>query len=529
MGTGTAHETRMPRTDPDDHVLLTPAAAAAVDRTAMADGIAGHVLMENAGRAVFREILRRFPPRPVAVLCGPGNNGGDGWVVARRLREAGWPVRVLALVPRERLAGDAARAAARYDGPVAPLAPEGLAGAGLVVDALFGAGLSRDLEGPARAVVETATAAGLPVVAVDVPSGVDGATGAVRGAAPRCGLTVTFVRAKPGHLLLPGRLYVGELVVADIGITDDHVRAHDEGLRRLHPALFRHLLRPRTPLDHKYRFGHAVVVGGPPHATGATRMAAEAALRAGCGLVTVACTPEALPVYAARHTAVMTRPWRHGAELDALLADRRVTALLFGPAAGVDDGTRALVPRLLAHGRPTVLDADALTVFRDDPAALFDRLGPHCVLTPHDGEYARLFPFRGDRLSRARRAAETAGAVVLLKGGDTVVAAPDGRAAVMADAPAELATAGSGDVLAGILVGLLARGLPAFEAACAAVWLHAAAAWRAGGPLTAETLLETLLAARAELEREDACRAGLPEGTAASCVDGEEPARSLPR
>ncbi len=488
------------RTDPDDHILLTPAAMAAVDRTAMADGIAGHVLMENAGRAVFREILRRFAPRPVAVLCGPGNNGGDGWVVARRLREAGWPVRVLSLVAPERLRGDAARAASRWPGPVEPLEPARLAGAALVVDALFGAGLARELEGVARATVETVTAMGLPVVAVDIPSGVDGASGAVRGAAPRCALTVTFVRAKPGHWLLPGRLHVGELVVADIGVTDDHVAAHDEGLRRLHPALFRQLLRPRTPLDHKYRFGHAVVVGGPPHATGATRMAAEAALRAGAGLVSVACRPEALPVYAAHHTAVMTKVWRDEAELDALLRDRRIRTVLFGPAAGVTPQTRALVLRILAHGRPTVLDADALTVFHDAPEALFHQLRPDVVLTPHDGEYARLFDFTGDRLQRARAAAQRAGAVVVLKGGDTVVAAPDGRAAIMAEAPPELATAGSGDVLAGILVGLLARGLPAFEAACAAVWLHAAAARRLGRPFTAEELLQTLSPARAELE-----------------------------
>jgi len=485
---------------PERHILLTPAAMERVDRTAMGDGVAGHVLMENAGRAVYRAVLERFTPRPVAVLCGPGNNGGDGWVVARRLAEAGWPVRVLSMVPRERLKGDAARAASLWQGGVEPLEPQRLAGAALFVDALFGAGLSRDLEGPVRACVEALNATGLPVVAVDIPSGVDGTDGRIRGAAVRACLTVTFACAKPGHLLLPGRTFTGELLVADIGICDGHIAAHDEGIRRLHPDLFAPLLRERGPEDHKYRFGHAVVVGGPPHATGATRMAAEAALRAGAGLVSVACTPDSLPVYAAHLTAVMTKPWRSPEELDRLLADPRITAVAFGPGAGVHEGMRDLVLRILAHGRPTVLDADALTVFRDDPLALFGRLSERCVLTPHDGEYARLFPHRGDRLSRARLAARECGAVVVLKGGDTVVAAPDGRAAICDHAPPTLATAGTGDVLTGILAGLLAQGLPAFEAACAAVWIHGEAARLVGGPLIAEDLIlrvpQALAAAR---------------------------------
>lgn len=490
------------------HILLTPAAMGRVDRTAMEDGVAGHALMENAGRAVYRAIVERFSPRPVAVLCGPGNNGGDGWVVARRLRQAGWPVRVLSMVPREKLKGDAARAAALWEGEVEPLEPARLAGAALFVDALFGAGLSRDLEGAARACVEALDGSGLPVVAVDIPSGVDGTDGSIRGAAARAVLTVTFACAKPGHLLLPGRTRVGELVIADIGICDHHIAAHDEGIRRLHPDLFAHLLRGRRPEDHKYRFGHAVVVGGPPRITGATRMAAEAALRAGAGLVSVACTPESLPVYAAHLTAVMTKVWESAEELDGLLADPRTTAVLFGPGAGVNGRTRELVLRILAHGRPTVLDADALTVFRDDPLALFSRLGPQCVLTPHDGEYARLFAHRGDRLTRARLAAHECGAVVLLKGGDTVVAAPDGRAAICDHAPPALATAGSGDVLAGILTGLLAQGIPAFEAACAAVWIHAEAARLVGGPLIAEDLIPRIPRAWLRAREEAAPRAG---------------------
>ncbi len=484
---------------PGDHVLLTPARMAEVDRAAVAAGIASRVLMENAGGAVFRAIVARYRPCAVVVLCGPGNNGGDGYVVARRLREAGWPVRVAALVPPERLSGDAAWAASRWGGPVEELAPAALLGCALVVDALFGGGLARDLEGPARAVAEMVNAMPLAVVAVDIPSGVDGASGAVRGAALRADLTVTFGRAKPGHLLLPGRLYRGELVVADIGIPDEVVAAHDEGIRINHPDLWRRYLRARGPCDHKYRFGHAMVVGGPASTTGATRLAAEAALRAGAGLVSVLTTPEALPTYAAHLTAVMTKVYATLDELDRWLGDRRTTAVLYGPGAGVEEATRRRLERVLAAGKPAVLDADALTVYRDDPAALFRRLRPDCVLTPHDGEYARLFAVSGDRLRRAREAARCAGAVVLLKGADTVVAAPDGRAAIQPEAPAGLATAGSGDVLAGILVGLMAQGMPAFEAAAAAVWVQAEAGRCAGALFTAEDLLSGIGSALAPL------------------------------
>ncbi len=485
-----------------DHILVTPARMAEIDRAAIAGGIDGSVLMENAGSAVWRAIVQRFDPTPALVLCGPGNNGGDGYVVARRLREAGWPVRVAALVPPQRLRGDAARAAARWDGPVAELEPALLAGTGLVVDALFGAGLSRDLEGRAREIVELLNAMPVPVVAVDIPSGVDGGTGAVRGAAPRARLTVTFVRAKPGHYLLPGRLHRGELVIADIGTTDATVQARDEGIRLNHPELWRARLPRRGPLDHKYRFGHAFVVGGPPATTGATRMAATAALRVGAGLVSVLTTPEALPVYAAHLTAVMTKVYRNPAEFRAWLEDRRTTAILHGPGAGVEDATRERALAVLTTGKPAVLDADALTVFAGCRERLFAALGPQVVLTPHDGEYARLFPTKGDRLARARAAAAESGAVVLLKGGDTVVAAPDGRAVIQGEAPASLATAGSGDVLAGILLGLLAQGVPSFEAAAAAVWLQAEAARLAGESIIAEDLLQSLAAALASVRQE---------------------------
>lgn len=472
--------------------LLTPATMARVDQAAIQAGTAGIVLMENAGRAVVREIRRRFPPSRTLVLCGPGNNGGDGWVVARRLREQGWPVRVASLVPRERLQGDAALAAARWPGPVEPFAGLDPGSAELVVDAIFGAGLARDVTGDAAAVIDTVTARGLPVVAVDMPSGIDGATGEVRGTAPRACLTVTFVRAKPGHWLLPGRRYRGELVVADIGIADRFVQEQDEGLRRNHPRLWSHLLPRRGPESHKYHFGHLFVVGGPRATTGAARLAAVAGLRAGAGLVSVLCEHDALDIYAAHLTTVMTKPFADLGEFRDRIADRRITAFVHGPGAGMRAATKERTLALLATGRPTLLDADALTVFADDRATLFAHLHRECVLTPHDGEYARLFAHTGSRLQRARAAARECGAVVLLKGGDTVVAAADGRAVVLGDPPPALATAGTGDVLAGIIGGLLAQGVPSFEAAAAGAWIHAEAARRLARPLIAEDLLAVL-------------------------------------
>ena len=352
----------------DDGVLLTPAAMAAVDRAAIAAGLPGTWLMENAGRAVTRAITTRFAPQPVLVLCGPGNNGGDGYVVARLLHQAGWPVRLASSVDDAALKGDAAWAAASWPGSVEPLSAATLDGAGLVVDALFGAGLARPLEGIVREVVEALGS--IPVIAVDVPSGVDGATGGILGAAPTAALTVTFCRRKPGHLLLPARSRCGELVLAEIGIPDDLVAEADEGLRANEPRLWSRLLPVRTEDSHKYRFGHALVVGGPKETTGAARLAAMAALRVGAGLASIACRPDALPTYAAHLTAVMTKPVADATALATLLTDGRLSALLIGPGAGAGEGTRGLVQAVLAAGRPTVLDADALTSFADHRDAL---------------------------------------------------------------------------------------------------------------------------------------------------------------
>lgn len=482
--------------------LLEPSEMARADAAAIARGVPGRVLMENAGRAVADLVGHRWPVGSrVLILCGPGNNGGDGWVCARILRERGFVVRVMTLVDRSRLVGDAAEAAERWRGAVEPIESGRLVGAlrecRVVVDALFGAGLARPLEGLAAETIAAVNASGRPVVAVDLPSGIDGADGRSLGTAIRARWTVTFFRMKPGHLLLPGRLACGATLVADIGIPASVLDGIGPRARRNLPELWRDHLHAPGLGDHKYSRGHAVVVSGPLAHTGAARLAAEAALRVGAGLVTLASPPGALVVNASHLTAVMLARMDGAEGLAEILADARRNALVLGPACGVGEGTRALLDVSLASSAALVLDADALTSAAEDPAPIFAGVAARAasvVLTPHEGEFARLFPDLAQSAStlskpdRARRAAERSGAIVILKGADTVIAAPDGRIAISDNAPADLATAGSGDVLAGLVGGLLARRLPAFEAACCAVWLHGECGRRAGPGLIAEDL-----------------------------------------
>ncbi|MDH3475459.1 MAG: NAD(P)H-hydrate dehydratase [Rhodospirillales bacterium] len=473
--------------------LLSVAEMGRADAAAVAGGVPGRELMEHAGRAVADAIRARWQPSPVLVCCGPGNNGGDGFVAARHLAEAGWPVRLALLGQKAALKGDAAHHAGLWSGEVLGLETGVLERADLIVDALFGAGLDRPLAGAARDLLAEATARDLPVVAVDVPSGLSGDTGEVLGAvAPRAALTVTFFRKKPGHLLLPGRAHVGELVVADIGIPETVLNEIAPRTWENGPGLWAAAYPRREAEDHKYRFGHAVVLGGAT-VTGAARLAARAALRVGAGLVSVACPREALTIYALSSASVITRPLDTEADFAALLAEPRHNAFLLGPGNGVTAETRARSLAALGAGKAVTLDADALTVFQDQPEALFAAIDGPTVLTPHEGEFQRLFPdLEGDKLSRARAAAARCGAAVLLKGADSVIAAPDGRAAINANAPPALATAGTGDVLAGLVAGLLAQGMAPFEAACAGAWLHGESASGLGPGLIAEDLPEAL-------------------------------------
>ncbi|MDE2513248.1 MAG: NAD(P)H-hydrate dehydratase [Alphaproteobacteria bacterium] len=499
--------------NPTDYALLTPAEMAAADRAAAAAGVAGTVLMEAAGRAVAEAIMRRWSPRPVSVLCGPGNNGGDGFAAARRLAAAGWRVRVGLLGSRDTLRGDAREHATRWRGEVEPLSPVLLDGAGLVIDALFGAGLSRPLDGLARTVVEALIKRRLPVVAVDVPSGLDGATGAVLGVAAPAAITVTFFRKKPGHLLLPGRLLCGDVQLADIGIPAAVLATIGPRTYENDPALW--LDAYPWPVDgtHKYKRGHAVVFGGATM-TGAARLAARAAQRVGAGLTTVAAPAAAFSIYAAALESILVARMTGAGDFARLMADERHNAILVGPGAGVTPATRRAALAALATRRAVVLDADALTVFAKERKTLFKALaGAQAVITPHEGEFARLFSVAGDKLARARAAAVESRAVVVLKGTDTVIAAPDGSAAINANAPPALATGGTGDVLAGLVVGLRAQGLDPFRAACAACWLHGDVAQECGVGLIPEDLVAHLPAALARLAARGALakdrRAGL--------------------
>jgi NAD(P)H-hydrate epimerase len=467
--------------------VLSCTEMAAADAFAVKAGMPSLTLMENAGRAVADAITARFKPCSVVVLCGPGNNGGDGFVVARLLDESGFTVRVATDGGHR---GDADAMAAKWSGHTEALTPEALRGAKLVVDGLFGAGLSRPLEGAAASVVEALN--DLPVVAIDMPSGVSGDTGqALSAVHVTAVLTVTFHRKKPGHLLLPGRTLCGKIVLADIGIP---AHAAATQLHENAPALWAYPW-PRAD-GHKYSRGHCVVVSGGPTATGAARLAARGSLRIGAGLVTVASPPNAVMVNAAHLTAIMLKAFDGAAGLAKLLEDRRLNSIVIGPALGIGGETRELVMAALNSGAACVLDADALTAFRDDPDALFARLHDRCVLTPHDGEFERLFPgLREDaqnKVAAVRAAAARAGATILLKGGDTVIAQPDGRAVINANAPPTLATAGAGDVLAGFIAGLMAQGMTGFDAACAGSWLHGDAALRAGPGLISEDLPEFL-------------------------------------
>jgi hydroxyethylthiazole kinase-like uncharacterized protein yjeF len=481
--------------------LLTVAEMREADRLAIEAGVPSLTLMENAGRAVATCVGADYPGAKVSVLCGPGNNGGDGFVAARILKEQGFDVRLGLLGDKSALKGDAAAMAKRWTGKVTSL-KEALPRARdnvVIVDALFGAGLSKPLDGEALEAARHVSAGRMPVVAVDVPSGLDGDSGKVLGggATFHATHTVTFFRRKPGHVLYPGRQICGEIHVAEIGIPESVLDDISPQTFENTPALWRQGFAWPGMSGHKYTRGHALVVSGPVHATGAARLAARGALRMGAGLVSVASPLDAVAVNAAHLTGIMIKPFNGADGLKEILSDNRLNAVVVGPGVGLGPATRALVSACLESSARIVLDADALTSFFDEADALFGRVkGKEAVLTPHEGEFERLFPgllsSSPSRLAAAREAAAKAGCVIVLKGPDTVVATPDGRAAINTNAPPTLATAGSGDVLAGFIAGLLAQGMDVREAACAAVWLHGECANYFGPGLIAEDLPEIL-------------------------------------
>jgi NAD(P)H-hydrate epimerase len=480
---------------------------------AFASGLDSFIAMQRAGEAVIAAIIAGWSPRPTLVLCGPGNNGGDGYIVAAGLRGAGWPVGVLASAAPTTV--DSRHAAEIWAGAGANEAgaqnvdPAWPSASGLIVDGLFGIGLTRAIAGPAADLIDRANRSGAPIVAIDIASGIDADRGEALGPAIQATLTVTFGWAKPGHLLLPGRQHAGQLQIADIGLPAEPALATGPQLWRNEPGWWRDHVPVPDATAHKFSRGHLIAVGGGVM-TGAIRLGVRAARRVGAGLVTVLAPVSAVPIYTADQPGIIVRARPDGAaeqpakgelSLTTVLEDRRISTVLIGSGLSSGRETTELLRTALGSGRPLVIDGgglDALAALLADTG----RLTPGTrILTPHEGEFRRLCPdlAEGSKVERALAAARRFGAVVILKGADTVIAAPDNQAAINGTAPAYLATAGSGDVLAGIAAGLLAQGMATFPAACAAVWLHAEAARLFGPGLIAEDLPDLLPSALAGL------------------------------
>ena len=484
------------------HELLTPREMGEADHTTIAAGTPGITLMERAGLAVADEIATCLPfGTKISVFCGPGNNGGDGFVVARLLRQRGYPVRVGLVGDRARIAGDAALALEACPLEIEAAGTDLVEWAGCIVDALFGAGLTRAIEGGAADLIEAINASNAEVVAVDLPSGVDGRDGQVRGAAIIAERTVTFFRKKPGHCLQPGKSQCGFVRVADIGIPVEVLGTIGIGLCENNPGVWADWWHPPVIDAHKYSRGHCVAISGPVASTGAIRLAARASLRVGSGLVSIATPSSALIVHASHATAIMTKVADTRDQLDDLLNDARVRSAIVGPGLGLTDSGREQVTGVLASNVAAVLDADALSLFTDAPDDLFSqieaRLPAATILTPHEGEFRRLFPDLASdpalsKIDKARAAAHRSRAFVLYKGPDTVIAGPGGKAVVHHDSSAWLATAGSGDVLAGLIAGILAQSVPPLEATCMGAFIHSEAAKKAGPGLIAEDLVEAV-------------------------------------
>ncbi|KQT60611.1 MULTISPECIES: bifunctional ADP-dependent NAD(P)H-hydrate dehydratase/NAD(P)H-hydrate epimerase [unclassified Aureimonas] len=490
--------------------LLTPREMAEADRLTIATRTSGWTLMQRAGQGIFDHLKLAFADaRRIAILAGPGNNGGDAYVAAGLLAAAGRETQIFTAVPVENLSGDAALAARSFGGPRRPIEDFDAAGFDLVLDGLYGAGLSRAVEGPEARAIEAANASGLPIVAIDLPSGISGSSGAALGPAISAALTVTFFRRKPGHLLQSGRSHCGRVAVVDIGIDPGVLDVIAPKSFANEPKLWEGCFPRPADIGHKFDRGHAVVFSGSATKTGAARLSALAALRVGAGLVTLASPPSALMVNAAHLTAIMLKRCSVPDDLGDLLADPRLGTFVLGPGFGIGEPARTVAAAIVEAHRALVLDADGITSFADEPEQLFHLIAANAgdvFLTPHAGEFSRLFPDIAanrdlSKLERARHAALRSGAVVVLKGSDTVIASPDGRAAINATGTPYLATAGSGDVLSGLIAGLRSQAMPSFEAACAGVWMHGRAAEHFGPGLIAEDLPGLVPAVLAELLR----------------------------
>lgn len=481
------------------HELLSPKQMAMADKLTIESGISGITLMENAGQAVVDVLDLRFPKaHNILIVCGAGNNGGDGFIAARRLADAGKDVAVFICGDIAKISGDAELALAKLDKSILVDRFPDLQQFDLIIDAIFGAGLDREVKGETANIIGEINQSNKPIIAVDLPSGIDGRTGQIMGCAVKADQTVTFFRMKPGHLLLPGRVNCGERHLRQIGICETVLKKAGVTCFQNAPAKWQDHYPIPSFEGHKYSRGHTLVFSGPLTATGAARLVAQAALRTGSGLVTLASPKDAVSVNAAHLTSVMLLQADTPKNLQKILKDQRLNCVALGPGLPPDKKTAEAVIQVLEMGRRTILDAGALAAFSRQPQKLFDAIKAceaDVFLTPHDGEFLKLFPTHASqqsKIDKAQAAANTSGATIILKGADTVVATPQGEISVSDNAPPWLATAGSGDVLAGVLAGLAAQGMPAFEAACAAVWLHGDAANRLGPGIISSDLDEGL-------------------------------------
>jgi NAD(P)H-hydrate epimerase len=472
--------------------ILSNEQMANADRITIDSGVKGFDLMQNAGNKASNVILERYKACKVIILCGPGNNGGDGFIIAQRLLEKDFSVDVYSLIKIENYKGDALLAAKEYKGEILGLSDLEIKNYELVVDALFGTGFSKELDKELQNIFIKIKQASIPVVAIDIPSGVNGSNGETSNNCCNADLTITFCRKKIGHVLMPGMEMCGDVIVCDIGIPDSSVKTAGYDLIENNQSLWKNYLKAKKSSDNKYNYGHCVIFGGSS-LTGAARLAAEAAMRIGAGLCTISCNKDISQVYRTAEPHVMVNDWEHCSSFVEFFNDSKRNAALIGPGAGVELGNDladVVIKCCSLSDKAVVLDADAITVFKNDYKKLYKALHKECVLTPHEGEFKRIFPSleNDNRIDKCKKAAKLSNAVVLLKGADTIIADPDGRAVVNINGTPDLATGGSGDILAGLIVGLMAQGIPAFESACIGAFIHGKASQIIGHGLVASDI-----------------------------------------
>jgi len=459
------------------------------DDLAIKSGLDSFDLMQTAGLSVAKVLRKKWSRRRVLVICGPGNNGGDGFIIASGLKNIGWPVELALLGDKQDLDNDARRASQLWKGEIQKLSIKLIDNVDLIVDALFGAGLNREVSGISREIIEIINKKKIDCISVDIPSGINGDTGQIQGCAINANVTVTFFRKKPGHLMLPGRSKVGDLKVVNIGIPNSVLDSINVNLNENNPRVFSNKFYFADVDDHKYSRGHAIISGGDDM-PGAAFLASAAARRVGAGLVSVAANMVSRSIYLSSHPGTMFLGLDKTLDFEKVVSEPRCNALLIGPGNGLTADIKSRTITGLRTRKSVVLDADALTLFKDNPSSLFKWIKGPVVLTPHKGEFLRLFDFTGNKINDTRSASKKSGAVVVYKGADTIIAAPDGRIAINVNSPTTLATAGSGDVLSGLITGLLATGMPAYEAACAGNWIHGEAALHFGHGLIAEDIID---------------------------------------